>query len=305
MKKTITVRRAAGVVLCSAGAAAAQIRYDNGPLLTSPNICTAPPVGMISETQLTNTTTGFLVDRDNEARLADDFVVGDLNGWNVTGFVFYAYENGQGPTGNQFNHVNIRIWNGQPGLAGSTILFGDTLTNRFSGWTFANVYRVYRSGILCSTDRAVCAIRCTIPELMLPQGAYWVDWQIGSPSSLSGPWAPPVTISGLAGKPGANAVGFVPATGVWAQTADTFSGVTQDFPFQVLGTIIGASNCYANCDRSTTVPFLNVIDFSCFLNKFSAGDSYANCDGSTAPPVLNINDFICFLNAFSAGCSAP
>ncbi|MBL9031003.1 MAG: hypothetical protein JNM80_04765 [Phycisphaerae bacterium] len=63
--------------------------------------------------------------------------------------------------------------------------------------------------------------------------------------------------------------------------------------------------CYANCDGSTLVPFLNVNDFTCFLNKFAAGDTAANCDGSTLPPVLNINDFTCFLNAFAAGCSAP
>ena len=30
---------------------------------------------------------------------------------------------------------------------------------------------------------------------------------------------------------------------------------------------------------------------------------YANCDGSTTPPVLNVLDFTCFLNKFAAGCS--
>jgi subtilisin family serine protease len=60
--------------------------------------------------------------------------------------------------------------------------------------------------------------------------------------------------------------------------------------------------CYANCDGSTTVPVLNVLDFSCFLNKFAAGDPYANCDGSTTAPTLNVLDFSCFLNAFAAGC---
>jgi hypothetical protein len=64
-------------------------------------------------------------------------------------------------------------------------------------------------------------------------------------------------------------------------------------------------SCYANCDSSTTVPFLNVLDFNCFLNRFSGGDSYANCDNSTIAPVLNVLDFNCFLNRFSAGCSAP
>src|SRR5262249_12430591 len=32
------------------------------------------------------------------------------------------------------------------------------------------------------------------------------------------------------------------------------------------------AHCYANCDASTTPPVLNVADFSCFLNRFAAGD---------------------------------
>jgi hypothetical protein len=61
--------------------------------------------------------------------------------------------------------------------------------------------------------------------------------------------------------------------------------------------------CYANCDNSTTPPILNVQDFSCYLNKFAAGDGYANCDHSTIAPALNVSDFVCFLNRFAAGCS--
>ncbi len=61
-------------------------------------------------------------------------------------------------------------------------------------------------------------------------------------------------------------------------------------------------SCYANCDGSTTAPVLNVLDFTCFLNRFAAADTYANCDGSTTAPVLNVLDFTCFLNRFAAGC---
>ena len=60
--------------------------------------------------------------------------------------------------------------------------------------------------------------------------------------------------------------------------------------------------CYANCDGSSVAPILNVNDFTCFLNRFAAGDAYANCYGSSVPPVLNVNDFTCFLNSFAAGC---
>jgi hypothetical protein len=69
------------------------------------------------------------------------------------------------------------------------------------------------------------------------------------------------------------------------------------------------SFCYANCDGSTSAPVLNVLDFGCFLNRFTAGTAgnaadaiYANCDNSSAAPMLNVLDFNCFLNKFTAGC---
>jgi hypothetical protein len=64
----------------------------------------------------------------------------------------------------------------------------------------------------------------------------------------------------------------------------------------------GEPSCYANCDGSTTTPVLNVADFTCFLQRYAAGESYANCDGSTTTPVLNVADFTCFLQSYAAGC---
>jgi hypothetical protein len=60
--------------------------------------------------------------------------------------------------------------------------------------------------------------------------------------------------------------------------------------------------CVANCDNSLQPPVLNVNDFTCFMNKFAAGEPLANCDHSTTPPVLNVGDFVCFMNSFAAGC---
>jgi hypothetical protein len=71
---------------------------------------------------------------------------------------------------------------------------------------------------------------------------------------------------------------------------------------QILQVGSPAPACYANCDDSTTQPVLNVADFSCFLQRFAAGESYANCDQSTQPPILNVADFSCFLQKFAAGC---
>jgi hypothetical protein len=66
--------------------------------------------------------------------------------------------------------------------------------------------------------------------------------------------------------------------------------------------IIAPPSCYANCDHSSTPPILNVADFTCFLQRYAAGDCFANCDGSTQAPILNVADFTCFLQAYAAGC---
>ena len=71
------------------------------------------------------------------------------------------------------------------------------------------------------------------------------------------------------------------------------------------------ATCYPNCDGSTMPPAVNVGDFTCFLQQYSAGlllppaqqlTAYANCDGSTLPPVINVGDFTCFLQKYAAGC---
>jgi hypothetical protein len=73
-------------------------------------------------------------------------------------------------------------------------------------------------------------------------------------------------------------------------------------PGQLFDNVVLTSVCYANCDASTNAPVLNVADFTCFLQRYAAGDSYANCDASTNPPVLNVADFTCFLQGYASGC---
>ncbi len=63
------------------------------------------------------------------------------------------------------------------------------------------------------------------------------------------------------------------------------------------------SSCYPDCDQSTGPGVLDIFDFLCFGNRFTAGDPYAcDCDTSTGPGICDIFDFLCFGNAFSAGC---
>jgi opacity protein-like surface antigen len=112
--------------------------------------------------------------------------------------------------------------------------------------------------------------------------------------------------------------GLVTTNGKWSFNASNAAGTPRiqciDLYSQMAGfrwddlslqPVATPPSCYANCDSSTSVPFLNVNDFICFQQKYAAGDTYANCDNSTTAPVLNVNDFICFQTAFAAGCSAP
>jgi hypothetical protein len=67
----------------------------------------------------------------------------------------------------------------------------------------------------------------------------------------------------------------------------------------------GPRECFPNCDGSlnaSACPTLNVQDFTCFLQRYAAGDQRANCDASATAPTLNVADFTCFLQRYVAGC---
>jgi hypothetical protein len=100
--------------------------------------------------------------------------------------------------------------------------------------------------------------------------------------------------------------GYSPTGGlVQIQCFDFYSQGQSDLRYDNISFQAIGGGCYANCDGSTSVPFLNIADFVCFQSAFAAGSSYANCDQSSNPPVLNIADFVCFQSQFAAGCSAP
>jgi hypothetical protein len=92
------------------------------------------------------------------------------------------------------------------------------------------------------------------------------------------------------------------AVNLYNITTQSSSAVFATTGGQYINLVVVPSACYANCDGSTASPVLNVADFTCYLQKFSAGAAYANCDESTATPVLNVQDFTCFLQKYSAGC---
>jgi hypothetical protein len=212
--------------------------YDNSQLVN----CAGCGVGGADESVLQSTSLlmslfGFGHQLAAGNRMADDFTVPAGAGWDVTGFGFYAYQSFAGTT-STITAVNYRIWDGEPGNGGS-VIYGDNTTNQMvaTGWT--NIYRVTETTTGGNTDRAIMwtetsAVLTEGAGFHLAPGTYWVDWQSDG-SAASGPWAPPITVSGACVT--GNGLQSVTDNGAtWAPAIDTGSGCAQGLPFQVFGT---------------------------------------------------------------------
>jgi hypothetical protein len=282
--------------------ATAPMLWNHGPLLTDLAIgCEGNDISAV-QSQLGNTTNG--IDWRGTASVADQFIIPDGEAWNITGVRLFGYDADVAP--HLYTGVFIRIWDGPPGDSGSTVVAGDATTNRLTAAALSDLYRASVSAPAGCTRR-LQDIDAAF-EATLSAGTYWIERSAAIATTTRTPWVPFVSYSGLSGKPGAAGMQF--ASGSWGPRGDAGSGVRQDMPFILFGTV--ASDCYANCDGSTTEPVLNVEDFVCFINMFADGtqladpqaqiEHYANCDGSTTTPVLNVEDFICFINRFAQGC---
>jgi hypothetical protein len=291
---------ASAVIVASlAGAATAQtVVYSNGPVSTGATTSLGAPAPggyTWSELQEPNSSLGFADTRD-----ADDFTLAAAA--QVQSIDVFAYVTNASTSVSPFTTATLQIWNGPPDSAASSVVFGNTTTNRFLSATPTTVLRTHASP--AETTRVIWQVRLSC-NASLPPGTYWLDWSLNT-GSLA-----PVTIMGQLQKPGANGKRFRTEIGFWRDLQDGATQAVQDLAFAINGAGGGPPpRCYANCDSSTALPFLNVADFTCFLQRYAAGSTTnptdpANCDGSTAVPILNVADFTCFLQKFAAGCSAP
>lgn len=201
--------------------------YDNGPLINSPGAGSGG--ANVSNLHSGLTTFGFGHALSTLFRVGDDFVV-PAPGWNIDSIVFYAYQTGSTTT-STINHLNVAIWDGQPG-AGGNIIWGDTTTNRLAGSYWSGIYRTTDVDLL-NTQRPIMADRANTAGCSLAPGTYWVTWQTGG-TLASGPWAPPITVTGVTVT--GNAVQFDPTAQLWNPANDLGLVTQQGFPFKIYGT---------------------------------------------------------------------
>jgi hypothetical protein len=163
-------------------------------------------------------------------RIADDFVI--TASATIDSVVFFAYQTNS-PTTSTITSVNLRIWDGPPDNPASTVVFGDTLTNRLLNTTWSGIYRVTET-TPGATSRPIMK-NTVLVGTVLPAGTYWLDWQSDG-SLASGPWAPPITINGQTTT--GNALQY---TAAWAPAQDSGTLTPQGFPFWLYGD--GGGDC--------------------------------------------------------------
>ena len=173
-------------------------------------------------------TIGFGVQQTAPNRIADDFVI-PAGGYTVTSFTVYSYQTGSTTTPTH-NGITLQIWNGPPGAMGSSVVFGDTTTNRFTSAAFSNIFRTTETAV-GATNRPIMAVTASGLNINLPAGTYWLDFAL-SGTLASGPWAPPITIQGSS----APGNGLQSITGVWGPALDGgAAAVQQGFPLTIDG----------------------------------------------------------------------
>ncbi|HEX8297523.1 MAG TPA: hypothetical protein VF594_00065, partial [Rubricoccaceae bacterium] len=209
--------------------------YDNGPFQTGTgNGAGGGNTSSIGAYGSTNF--GFGHNAAAPVYVADDFVV-PAGGWTLSDMQFFTYQTGGNATTSSITGLFVQIWNGRPGEAGSTVVFGDLTTNRLASSVFTGTYRV-TSTTLTNATRPIYRNTATLNTVLAP-GTYWVQW--GTTGTIaSGPWTPPVTTND-ATPPAGNAIQFI--NGAWATLLDGGDGtvanpgtITVALPFIVNGT---------------------------------------------------------------------
>jgi len=201
--------------------------YDNGPLVNLPGGGAGGADASVLQTALTLTVFGFSHSVATNNHVADDFTV-PAGGWTVDSLVFYAYQTGSTTT-STITGVRYQIWDGVPGAPGSSVVFGDLTTNRLTNTTWSNAYRVLDTDLL-NTQRPAMKNRVS-GGFTLAAGTYWVEWFTDG-SLASGPWAPPITVSGETST--GNGLQFLGASSEWVVLLDGL--FPQGLPFKIYGT---------------------------------------------------------------------
>jgi subtilisin-like proprotein convertase family protein len=223
----------------------------------------APPGYTWSELQSPNTTLAVNASVSSGLSVLDNFTVPLGQRWNISKFSFFGYSTGYVDTSSPFNLIYFRIFNTDPTKGNANPVFGNFSTNRFSKSYSAKLYRIRLN--TPNTDREIWTIESNV-SLILPEGDYWIEWQLGTKTGITSNFSPTSTFKQAPFQPGNNAWIRTLADDTWTEVIDQGSGFRQDMPFIVDYSIIFPNNCEGVPNPGNTVSSPN---FVCQNQRFT------------------------------------
>lgn len=132
------------------------VLYDNGPLVNSPGTGVGgADESVLQSVTLGMTTLGFGHQIINSNSMADDFVA--TEDWTIDEIIFYAYQTFSGTT-STINDYRVQIWDGDPSVGGSSVIWGDMTTNVLSSTSWSGIYRVSETTTGTNSDRPIMEV---------------------------------------------------------------------------------------------------------------------------------------------------
>ena len=241
--------------------------FNNGGLnpVTTAEVGTASPTGFFwselqhdtGNTTEANGSAGFSA-QAGVFRLADNFTV-PAGGCTLNTVTFFTYQTGSPATPSPFATTTLQIWNGRPGDAGATVIFGDTTNNRLASSVDSTYFRLFNSAVpntvnVPGTTRKIWKNTVTVGT-SLAAGTYWLDWSSAA-TNAGAHFYPAKTVPGVRGQAGDNARSFTVTGAVWADAADigapaTAADIVQDIPFYLNNLVTNNAPVDFNGDGKT------------------------------------------------------
>src|SRR5690554_4240663 len=226
--------------------------YDNGSVF---NITGTTMLSMLQDLSLEMDTYGFGAQISADNYLADDFSLDSDAG--LTSADFYVYQTGV--TSTSINAVYVQIYDGEPG-AGGNVIWGDLTNNVLLNVELLNGYRQLESSP-GDTSRRIQKVTADLNGLELEAGTYWIEVSFNG-TGASGPWAPPITITGVTTT--GNAKQYTGATGTYAPAVDGGIATPQGLPFQIYGEELNLEECTGTPDAGTISGVENICPEAAF-----------------------------------------
>ncbi|MDP2687987.1 MAG: T9SS type A sorting domain-containing protein [Aequorivita sp.] len=161
--------------------------------------------------------------------MADDVVL--AADYDITSIDVFAYQTGSSAP--SVNALYLQVWDGDPSGGGASVIWGDLTTNILDTAAATDAFRQLESAP-GDTSREIQRVTGLTTGLSLTAGTYWIEYTFAG-TGASGPWAPPIVITGNATTGNA----LQNQAGVWVIAEDSGSLTPQGMPFVMYGDLVG------------------------------------------------------------------